>query len=200
MKLTPSMGIISFPAHMLFSIKNMLFGFSGVYALYSPLSGEYYIGSSINLWRRLLCYGHASWLNKYYHLPIGKAIAEYGFSNMIIIVLSYTAPGAQIESEQSFIDLYKPVYNVLKVAGSSRGYVHTDATKERMRQAKLGKSFKKSTSTNINSDKIGVGTGIDMTNETKANSNTKTKTKLSASMRGKISTHTRTIRSVLEDL
>lgn len=46
-----------------------------------------------------------------------------------------------IEREQFYIDKYKPEYNILKVAGSSYGFRHSEASKELISQLAKGRRF-----------------------------------------------------------
>ena len=43
-----------------------------------------------------------------------------------------------IEREQFYLDNIKPVYNILTTAGNSKGFVHSEATKELQRAYKKG--------------------------------------------------------------
>lgn len=42
--------------------------------------------------------------------------------------LEYCGPSEILSREQHYLDLLKPYYNMLKIAGSSFGYKHTDET------------------------------------------------------------------------
>jgi len=48
--------------------------------------------------------------------------------------LEYCEPSNCIEREQYYIDLLKPEYNILKLAGSSLGHIYSEETKEKMRK------------------------------------------------------------------
>ena len=50
------------------------------------------------------------------------------------------------EKEQYYINLLKPEYNILKVAGSRLGHKHTDETRVKMAAARLGKTYTGNTS------------------------------------------------------
>jgi len=87
--LTPSIGMVNFPASELTNYKTTLLNKSGVYAIYNPVNGKYYIGSSVNLWYRIRKYGQISNITRSPHRPINKAIVKYGFNNLIIIILEF---------------------------------------------------------------------------------------------------------------
>jgi len=54
-----------------------------------------------------------------------------------------------IEREQYNIDLIDPEYNILKFAVSRKGFIHSKATKELQRSAKLGTVLYERTKLNI---------------------------------------------------
>jgi group I intron endonuclease len=112
---------------------------------------------------------------------ICKALLKYGYSSFKLEILEYCDPSLVIEREQYFIDpllfffikkkliplavdLLKPEYNILQVAGSLFGYKHTpeslekmreialnrsDETKAKLREAALGKTYKHTEETKI---------------------------------------------------
>lgn len=78
-------------------------------------------------------------------MAIYKAILKYGHSAFKLDILEYCSVDILIEREQYYIDLYKPEYNLLKVAGSSIGFKHSEATKELMSKSALGRTFSEET-------------------------------------------------------
>jgi group I intron endonuclease len=63
---------------------------------------------------------------------INKALIKYGYSNFSLEILEYCEPSRVVTREQYYIDLLKPEYNILKVAGSSLGYKHTEESRSKM--------------------------------------------------------------------
>jgi group I intron endonuclease len=61
-------------------------------------------------------------------MAIYKAIVKYGHSNFKLEILEYCDPSEILSREQHYLDLLKPYYNMLNIAGSSFGYEHTDET------------------------------------------------------------------------
>lgn len=51
--------------------------------------------------------------------------------------MEYCEPDVCIEREQYYIDLYKPEYNILKLAGSRLGYTHTKETLAKLKNRKV---------------------------------------------------------------
>jgi hypothetical protein len=70
---------------------------------------------------------------------IYKALLKYGYAGFKLDILEYCDSSVQISREQYYIDLLKPEYNILKVAGSLRGFKHSEKNIERIRLSKLGR-------------------------------------------------------------
>jgi group I intron endonuclease len=128
-KLFPANGLFFFKGSEIMFQKILLKNKSGVYALFNTVSGKYYIGSSRYLWNRIIDYSQPYFLKKLAHLPIAKAIYNYRFNNLTVVILEYTAKDKTIRREQKYIDLYRPEYNVLKFAHSSKGRMHCEERK-----------------------------------------------------------------------
>lgn len=69
---------------------------------------------------------------------IYKALLKYGYSSFKLDIIEYCNPDILIEREQYYLDHLKPEYNILKFAGSIKGFKHSEATIKLMRVAKLG--------------------------------------------------------------
>jgi len=68
---------------------------------------------------------------------ISKALIKYGYGNFTLEIIEYCNRSDAIIREQYFLDLCKPEYNLLKIAGSSLGYIHTENTLAKMRDSRL---------------------------------------------------------------
>lgn len=95
----------------------------GVYLWYSKFSGKYYVGSSVDLYKRLSRYYQPGYLAYPNHtdLPIVRAITKYGLENFILVILDYTKKSNIHISEQYYIDILHPIYNIRQVAGFRSG-------------------------------------------------------------------------------
>lgn len=114
-------------------------GKSGVYKWTNLTNGKSYVGSSVNLSRRLAQYYNINILTKYRHNSrIHKGILKYGYSNFKLDILEYCDRKDTINREQYYMDTFKPEYNILKFAGSNIGFVHSSETIEKIRMKKLG--------------------------------------------------------------
>ena len=93
----------------------------GIYLWTNIISNKKYIGSSVNLSRRLKDY-----FNKYYleselkknNSLIYKALLKHGYVNFILDILELCDSSSIIEREQFYLDTLDLEYNTLKVAGS----------------------------------------------------------------------------------
>jgi group I intron endonuclease len=74
---------------------------------------------------------------------INKALIKYGYSNFSLDILGYCELCLVVTREQYYIDLLKPEYNILKVAGSSWGYKHTEGSRSFMRGTKSPEHLEK---------------------------------------------------------
>ena len=102
------------------------------------ISGESYIGSSVNLGKRFINYYNYNHLSDT-NMIINKALLKYGYSNFKLEILEYCDKDNNIEREQYYLDLLKPNYNILQTAGSSLGYKHSEEARKKMSIARTGK-------------------------------------------------------------
>lgn len=104
---------------------------SGIYRWNNKVTNKSYVGSSIALSRRFSCYYSLAFIKKKKSI-IHKALLKYGYSNFSLDILEYCEINVLIEREQYYFDLLKPKYNILKIAGSTLGFKHTEITKFNM--------------------------------------------------------------------
>lgn len=57
---------------------------------------------------------------------IYKALLKHGYSNFKLEILEYCGINNLLAQEQYYIDLLRPEYNILSIAGSSIGYRHSE--------------------------------------------------------------------------
>jgi group I intron endonuclease len=98
-------------------IKDKTLNKSGIYLWHNKITNKYYIGSSINLYKRISRYFQPGYLNYVTHkdLPIIRALQKYTMDNFILAILDYTTilPSEVNssmnlhKSEQYFIDLFE---------------------------------------------------------------------------------------------
>jgi group I intron endonuclease len=112
----------------------------GVYMFFNLINGNFYIGSSINLARRFRVHLNSVDSVK---LPLPLAINKYGPNNFVFLILQYCdrIEDVCLGLEQHYLDLYKPKYNILKIAGSSQGFKHSPETIAKLKKIYAGKLY-----------------------------------------------------------
>lgn len=125
-------------------------GKSGVYRWINNSNGRCYVGSSTDLLSRLYSYYSLKYLEeKQSSSLICKALLKYGHSVFTLEILEYCEPSETIGREQYYMDLLKPVYNILKVAGSSYGHKRSYETKLKIGKANIGRIHSEDTKNKI---------------------------------------------------
>lgn len=109
---------------------------AGIHMWTNLNNGNRYIGSSINLSPRFLKYFNEKAIKKN-NMLICLAIIKYGIENFSIDILEYCSKDNVIDREQYYLDIYRPKYNILKTAGSSLGYLHTETTLSKLKSRKV---------------------------------------------------------------
>ena len=64
---------------------------------------------------------------------IDRSLLKYGFSLSREEILEYSYKNNVISREQYYINILKPNYNIVKIAGSTLGYKHTPESLAKMR-------------------------------------------------------------------
>jgi hypothetical protein len=130
--------------------KKMFKNKAAIYQLINKLNGKTYIGSSINLDRRISEYLNPLYITrnlKKGNSKIMNALLKYGYINFgvkVLEVIELNLTQKDIKSnilaiEQYYIDLLKPEYNINKTAGSNLGRTFSNEIRKKMSLAKLGK-------------------------------------------------------------
>ncbi len=112
---------------------------SGIYLWFNTINDKYYIGSAQDLTRRFRQYHSDKYLTKT-SLLIHKALLKNTHDKFSLYILEYCDIKDLIEREQYYINLLTPQYNILKIAGSTLGFKHTEETLIKMSEAKSGEN------------------------------------------------------------
>jgi group I intron endonuclease len=109
---------------------------SGVYLFINNINKGLYVGSSINLTKRMTSHFYHANSNKPTNIVINKAFRKYKLENFSLAILELCSSNATLCSdlEQKWIDYYNPNYNVLKFAGSSSGFRHKIDTINKLKE------------------------------------------------------------------
>jgi group I intron endonuclease len=76
------------------------------------------------------------------NMVIYKALKKHKHLNFSLEILEFSQPSDGITREQFYLDLLKPEYNILKIAGSSFGYKHSEEALSKLRDRKLSEKTK----------------------------------------------------------
>jgi len=110
---------------------------SGIYGIRSQVYPErIYIGGSGNIIRRWR--EHKSELDTGSHVnrKLQNHYNKYGVNDLVFEVIVECSRDVILKVEQSFLDLYKPYFNILIIAGSPIGIKRSKEAIERMRKPK----------------------------------------------------------------
>jgi group I intron endonuclease len=106
-------------------------GKSGIYMLTNKITGDIYVGQSTDISKRFRNYFNIGYLNsKSYR--INRALVKYGYSNFSLTILEYCSISDLTMREQYYFQKLEPQYNILKIAGSSLGFIHSAETKAKI--------------------------------------------------------------------
>jgi group I intron endonuclease len=117
---------------------------AGIYRWVNKVNGNTYIGSSVNLGRRLKVYYDFSFLSvriKKSKSRIYSSILKHGYSNFQLEILEHCTKENAISREQYYIDLLKPEYNLNSTAGSRFGSIHSEETRRKMSNSSQGRKL-----------------------------------------------------------
>lgn len=116
---------------------------SGIYRITCTTTGKFYIGSAINLQNRRRVHFHHLRRNTHHSITLQRAWNKYGEQAFIFEVVELVLVAFLIEREQFWLDTLLPFdgngYNIDRVAGSRLGQHVSLETREKLRQANLGK-------------------------------------------------------------
>lgn len=102
---------------------------SGVYTIETP-TGRQYVGSAVNFAARFRVHRHHLRAGTHPNAILQAAWNKYGEA-LVFSPILFCSREQVVLYEQIAIDALNPVMNVLKVAGNSYGYRHTQATKSK---------------------------------------------------------------------
>lgn len=110
-------------------------GLAGIYLWVHKESKNRYLGSAVDLSRRITQYFSIKYLDKNINMRICNALAHHGYSAFSLSILEYIdvknlskeeARKLILEREQAYIDNLKPEYNINLIAGSRLGALHSE--------------------------------------------------------------------------
>ena len=90
---------------------------SGVYKITNIVTGDFYIGSSIDVKRRWREHKRPSVWNRYSKHPLYSDMQKYGVDKFDFQILAEVEIEQLKETEQEFIEMLKPTYNNINAKG-----------------------------------------------------------------------------------
>lgn len=116
----------------------------GIYKITCTANNKIYIGSAVNLRKRMFRHFRDLRQNEHDNLPMQRAWRKYGEDAFTFEVLEFVlVPEMLTAREQYWFDKLKPFekrgFNLSREAGSRLGVKHTPEAIEKMRQSKVGK-------------------------------------------------------------
>jgi len=113
---------------------------SGIYRWNNLVTGGSYVGSALNLTKRLSSYFSPRFLKKEILKSksiISNSLLKYGYNKFSVDIMEYCEPSVLIKREQYYLDMLKPEYNILKIAGSRLGNKHSLETLLKYKKRRL---------------------------------------------------------------
>jgi len=111
-----------------------------IYSIVSLNDGRRYIGSAKHFFYRRNLHLHQLRSGKHHNKFLQRAWNKYGEESFRFGILSVVGSNDElIQTEQAWIDGYKPEYNICQKAGSQLGRRATPETREKLRLSHLGK-------------------------------------------------------------
>ena len=90
---------------------------SGVYKITNTITGDFYIGSSKDIKKRLACHKCQSTWNKHPNNPMYLDMQKYGLDKFAFEILEEVEIDSLKETEQQFIERLNPTYNQMNAKG-----------------------------------------------------------------------------------
>lgn len=114
---------------------------SGIYKITNIVNNKFYIGSSINVKKRLKQHLSALVKNNHYNSILTRAYNKYGDDNFKFELLFKCEPVREdlLFWEQLCLNNLECHYNLSRVAGSMLGYKHSDTTRAKVSMANRGR-------------------------------------------------------------
>ncbi len=120
-------------------IYSFLKGKTGIYMFFNKENGSFYIGSAVDLSRRVNYYFQNCYFKHNPNSIIGKAILKYKMANFSLVILEFCDKENLLSRETHYIKTYNPAYNILKEGNNLLGYKHKLESISKIGKASLGR-------------------------------------------------------------
>lgn len=89
-------------------------GKSGIYMIQNRVTGDSYVGSSVNLYGRMQQHFSGLRRAKHYNLLMQRSFTKYGESNFTYVVLEFCSREDLGNREQHFVNSLNPKFNIIR--------------------------------------------------------------------------------------
>ena len=112
----------------------------GVYKITNNVTGDFYVGSSCNMQRRIYYHRLDLANNRHDNPHLQNAWNKYGEPIFEFTVLLLCDIAHKLYFEQAFLDLFQPTYNIaISAVAFMQGRHHTEEAKQKMSEARKGR-------------------------------------------------------------
>lgn len=110
----------------------------GVYIIRNINNGKAYVGSSIDIERRLSTHLRQLRNGTHYNIKLQRAFLKAGEAAFTFMHLEEAASDDLVKREQHHMDTLRPAYNILPLAYRTAGQKHSQYTRRRLSASKQG--------------------------------------------------------------
>ena len=140
----------------------------GIYKIANKVTGDFYVGSAININNRFSNHRWGLKKGKHPNQILQNVFNKYGSDNLSFeIIESVKDKNKLIEKEQYFIDSLNPKYNICKIAGSNLGVKWSEESKLKRVGYKKGRKLSEKTKRKISKNNSKHWLGKTRSEETK---------------------------------
>lgn len=111
---------------------------SGIYKILNKVSGDFYIGSSKNIDKRISNHFKSLEKGKHHSQRLQRAWDKYGKDSFVSEIIEFVEPCNLLKIEQNYLDNLNPPYNMRSTANGGLDF-HTEETKAKISKASIGK-------------------------------------------------------------
>lgn len=112
---------------------------SGIYKITHVKSGRFYIGSAKSIKARWSTHRQDLLKNKHHSKYLQAIYNKYGKDSIIYEIIEHCELNELLIREQHYIDTLQPTLNMVKTAGSPKGYKHSEEVKIKQAERQRGR-------------------------------------------------------------
>ena len=128
---------------------------SGIYTITNIINNHMYVGSAVNLKKRLCQHRGDLRRGEHKNPHLQSAWNKYGEDAFVFDVIERWEAEYLISMEQWWMNMLRPEYNIAPVAWSSYGRKATSETRAKMSASSMGRTFSEDTRAKISASLMG---------------------------------------------